>query len=425
MKISFTTIVTRNKSTANIEHIFVPALQHQELMTSADNFFIEQVGINNYARYWIWDKLEEKEKNGDPYIHPRRIETTLKNLIGDGADEQFDDTKDSEQIEKLILTIPVNYQPHPKHKRCNCCERITPWFVGGTIVAEMLLGSFMGLLQMLYAQGENGLIKMDKETNLGVGITSSTITLLWSLWEIFTGGEIIFLRDSGANMDSNIIKFWDWIRGKNAKKEQARITSSNNTCCNKATIVSSILKSFFMLGVFNMLYKSITSTYTTIISLSNTLAEEVIVSPGVYRALQWTQVGLDHADDPWAYASLCYFGFTVINAMVNAKFSKKIEQPDQQTMQVLTEEEDKQLSEARETRFVRWNERNNPKENNSPSIAINTNSNIELNSTRQPLLFSRSPSLSPINFSSSSESDDMPISPVPLIEKEDKRTYAK
>src|SRR3990167_3660161 len=216
MNLSFAVILEQTKATVirekiippRVLSIFIPSLQCKKTLDETDQNFLMLSGINDYIKENILDILREKEDRNENIEPPRNLDNVLK-LLTDTDSNSLSENNSSKK-ENLELKINVNFEP--AKKSCHCCEKTIPYFVGTTIILEALLGTALGLFQMEYLQGDNGLIKMDQKTNIGTSIALSSLSLFYMLWQIFTSGEIIFLKDTGAMLDKKFSALRDWMQ---------------------------------------------------------------------------------------------------------------------------------------------------------------------------------------------------------------------
>lgn len=293
-------------------------MQYHALSIEAFHFYLELdvqdrtgikvEGLEAFLKNLLYDLLEEQQDHGGVYESPRKIETITQSLINFSTNRKVD------RQQGLLISIEINNYI-PKNRRCDFFERITPWLVGVTTIAEMILGVILGFFWQEYAQGANGLVPMDANANFGLSLSSSVLSLFWMLWDFFTDGQIVFMRDSGANMDKQCHRLIDKWNG-----HQAVVCIDIPESVNgKGKKIGVSLRFFFMLALLNGIYETITSTYSSISITANIEAERLQIPTNIYLALNYLQIALAHIDDPVIWCSGIYLGFIVID-IVMAKY---------------------------------------------------------------------------------------------------------
>ena len=320
MKLSFSVIVQQTIGSpladAKVLSVDIPSLQFHKKLGDIDRNFLKLLGMSNYLKGCITDILEEKEEYGDN-IEPSRSLNTVVKLLTDTDTAHSTETDDA--IENLFITVPVDF--NPKKKQCHCCEKSIPWFVGTTIILEAMLGTLLGLFQMEYLQGDSGLIKMDAKTNLATSVLLSSMSLFYGLWQIFTSGEILFLKDTGAMIDKKFSALWDWIRGNKPNKQKPK--KQNERGYTKSGVAFAASKTAFILGFLSAQYNLFVTGYNALTSVGNMIGKNLWIPPEDFVILQWTMFGLTHVDDPLVFTSILYLGFATIDGILNNRYFKK------------------------------------------------------------------------------------------------------
>jgi hypothetical protein len=355
---NFSSWVKKNLATGEIIQIVIPTLPFsQDSFTPAEQVWIKKFGVTTFIRNCIFDALTYLDENHRTWEAPAEIEKILDLIVGKKADDELAQELD---VEELELNIAVNFRP--KNKGCNFCERFAPRFVATTVIADILLSGLLGLFSMQFAQGDKGLIKLDYKTNLGVSITSTTISTFWAMWQMFSSPMLVYLSGTGGSIDKKYHQFARWLKKDKAAANAAPglYEKVKEEATTAGKIVASSLKVFFLVSLANTLYNQILNSYTGITSMSSMVGKDLPISPHAYLILQWIETGLDHIDDPIDYAGHIYFGFKTIEAIINAKFPAK-KSAAQLIAQVEGEGEAAIISIAHreddsegESRLVRW-----------------------------------------------------------------------
>lgn len=299
-------------------------MQYQSLTIFAFNFsleladqdrdWIKSYGLEDFLKNLLYDLLAEQESHGEMYNPPRKIETITKTIINSTTKD-----KDNNQ-QGLLIDVEINDYT-PKNRRCNFFERINPWLVSITTIAEMALGSTLGFFWLEYSQGSHGIIPMNANTNFGISLSSSSLSFFWMLWDFFTNGQIIFMKDNGANMDKQCHQVIDKFY---YKKTLVRI-QPQETQSKKGKKIGIGLKFFFMLGFLNDLYRTVTSTYSSLNMTASIEADQLSIPVHIYLALNYLQIALDHIDDPIIWCSNIYISFIVIDTVIAKYWPAAIE----------------------------------------------------------------------------------------------------
>lgn len=345
MNIEFKVIYTLHIQSQTPVHIRIPALDYQESLVNADHQFIKFFGLNRYATNVILDELNRKEEQGEIISSSHRLDEILKTLIKPKnviAAEEYKET------EELVMSVKVFFAP--KKKRCNSCEKITPVFVGAAIGAELLLAGFLHFIQQQYTQGEEGLFRLDPQLNLGLTIPLSLITLATGIGRAFFSNEMIFIKESGANIDRKFHGFWDWLRCK--KTAPKIIEKRNEKDCTKKNLAAAVLKPSLVICLLNSLYENIIISLTRILTASRTIgrAKDLIIPGDIYTKLLWVNIIIKNISTPCLFVSALYLGCKGIDVYLNKKF------PDQDAEEIVmrTAEELEQAISEREARIKRW-----------------------------------------------------------------------
>ncbi len=354
MKYTFHVIVIEalcpNTQRVMYHSLRIPVWKIHQALLDIERDFIASNTLSVFLQKFLYDLLEEREQHGLPIDPPRKLNTVLHEILDPPLPNHSIDHH------RLHLTIDIdNYLP--KRQRCHFFEHFTPLFVGICSSIDLLLLGVLNFSSMQYAQSIDGFWNMDRATNVGVSVTSSMMGVFWSLWQFFSGGEIVFLKDTGAMIDKKCHQLSDWYKGENSPlilDTQPKVTLSGQ-------VLTIILKILFSLALLNNCYQQLTTSYTQIKSLSKTITDHISLPATLFRILQWCELGCEHIDDPFLWATMFYFGFSVIDVLINTRFSAP---PAEALIIEIPHDQDEQktptvpvsIDEQRISRLSRWSQ---------------------------------------------------------------------
>ncbi len=373
MKYTFQVIVReaicQTTQTVFYHSFFIPIWKIQQEFIDAERRYIEKHTLSRFLKNLLYELLTEREANGLSIDPPQKLNTVLHEILdralpNRGADRHY-----------LHLIIDIDHYVPKRRRRCHFFENITPIFVSICSSIDLLLLGLLNFSSMQYAQSIDGFWNMDSTTNFSVSLTSSVMGILWSLWGFFSGGEIVFLKETGTMLDKKCHQLFDWCQGTNPNHQQE--IGAGRTLTVGGKVFEKMLKVLFSLALFNNVYQNLTASYTQLTSISNTITDHISLPASVFRLLQWCEVGFDHIDDPFLWATTFYFGFSVIEVLISRHFSTpalmQTESPDID----LVPDQDEQktpatpalIDERRLSRLSRWTQNSAPNQHHYQPLA--------------------------------------------------------